>query len=109
MTFYLTVTGAPGVHTIDVYPSVWWGNNTVYHKIPIEYDFPLLTPQDHPAQMPSFHFSFLITGQGGTTQSSGAILPGLALPGLAFVALESGSPQSSLDDDVRTAGEAPKR
>ena len=87
VTFYLTVTGAPGIQTIGVYPSVWWGNSTPYNKIPIEYDFPMLTPQDHPALMPSFHFTFLITGSGQQGQSSGAILPSappLALMGFAI-------------------------
>jgi hypothetical protein len=92
VTFYLTITGAPGIHTIDVYPSVWWGNSTPSNKIPVEYDFPLLTPQDHPELMPSFHFSFLITGSGQQTQTFGDILPSPLLLGVTSVALGSLSP-----------------
>ncbi|MDA4115643.1 MAG: hypothetical protein OK442_03705 [Thaumarchaeota archaeon] len=61
VTMYLTVTGAPGIHSIDIYPSIWWGTSNFYNQYPIEYKFPLLTPQDHPSLMPSFHFTFLIT------------------------------------------------
>jgi hypothetical protein len=70
VTFYLTVTGAPGIHTIDVYPAVWWGPSSQAAQIDVTYRAPLLTPQDHPSLMPSFHFTFLITS-GSTTKSSG--------------------------------------
>ena len=73
VTFYLTVTGAPGVHTIDVYPSVWWGPSTPSDQLDVEYRYPLLTPQDHPELMPSFHFTFLITTSGSQSGSSGDI------------------------------------
>ena len=62
VTFDLTITGAPGLHTIDVYPSIWWGPSTQTNQLSIEYRYPLLTPQDHPELMPSFHFTFLVTG-----------------------------------------------
>jgi hypothetical protein len=84
VTFYLTVTGAPGIHTIDVYPSVWWGPSTQTNQLSIEYRYPLLTPQDHPELMPSFHFTFLITGSN--QQSSGDILPSAPFLGLMSVA-----------------------
>jgi hypothetical protein len=61
VTMYLIVSGAPGIHSIDIYPSIWWGTSNFYNQYPIEYKFPLLTPQDHPSLMPSFHFTFLIT------------------------------------------------
>jgi len=93
VTFYLTVTGSPGVHTIDVYPSVWWGPSTPSDQLGVEYRYPLLTPQDHPELMPSFHFTFLITPPGSQSRSSGdivasvsslplasAFLPGALLP-----------------------------
>ena len=83
VTFYLTVTGAPGIHTIDVYPSVWWGPSTQTNQLSIEYRYPLLTPQDHPELMPSFHFTFLITASDQQVQSSGAILP--SIPPLALM------------------------
>jgi hypothetical protein len=102
VTFYLTVTGAPGVHTIDVYPSVWWGNSTPYNKIPIEYDFSQLTPQDHPELMPSFHFSFLITGSGQQPSSSAEISPLAIYSALIGVALSETPSTDSPLPDART-------
>jgi hypothetical protein len=90
VTFYLTVTGAPGVHTIDIYPSVWWGPSGPGAQLATEYRYPLLTPQDHPELMPSFHFSFLITSSGQQSQSSGDIpasVPLLSLPSVALGAM----------------------
>jgi hypothetical protein len=61
VTLTIPATGAPGIHTIDVYPSVWWGPSNFANQQTIEYRYPLLTPPDHPELMPSFHFTFLIT------------------------------------------------
>ena len=61
VTFTIRASGAPGIHTIDVYPSVWWGPSTFANQQSIEYRYPLLTPQDHPELIPSFHFTFLVT------------------------------------------------
>jgi len=60
-TVTIIATGAPGIHTIDVYPSLWWGPSSLASQLVVEYRYPLLTPQDHPELMPSFHFTFLIT------------------------------------------------
>jgi hypothetical protein len=61
VTFTIMATGAPGIHTIDVYPSVWWGPSNIANQLAVEYRYPLLTPQDHPELMPAFHFTFLVT------------------------------------------------
>lgn len=61
VTFTITATGAPGIHDIDIFPSVWWGPQNFANQLAIEYRYPLLTPQDHPELMPSFHFTFLVT------------------------------------------------
>jgi len=61
VTVTVTATGLPGVHTIDIYPSIWWGKSTPTAQLSAEYRYPLLTPQDHPELMPSFHFTFLVT------------------------------------------------
>jgi hypothetical protein len=61
VTFTIIASGAPGIHTIDVFPSVWWGPSTYANQQAIEYRYPLLTPQDHPELMPSFSFTFLVT------------------------------------------------
>ena len=87
VTFYVTVTGAAGIHTIDVYPSVWWGPSTQTNQLSIEYRYPLLTPQDHPELMPSFHFTFLITGSSQQSQSNGDILPFMSFLGLPSVTM----------------------
>jgi len=61
VTFTITATGAPGIHDIDINPSVWWGPANFANQLAVEYRYPLLTPQDHPELMPAFHFTFLIT------------------------------------------------
>jgi len=61
VTVTIVATGAPGIHTIDVYPSEWWGPSTFANQQIVEYRYPVLTPQDHPELMPSFHFTFLMT------------------------------------------------
>jgi hypothetical protein len=61
VTITIVATGAPGIHNIDVYPSVWWGGSQFTAQQVVEYRFPILTPQDQPALMPSFHFTFLMT------------------------------------------------
>ena len=61
VTFTTVATGVPGIHTIDVYPSLWWGPSNFANQQVAEYRYPLLTPQDHPELMPSFHFTFLVT------------------------------------------------
>ena len=106
VTFYLTVTGAPGIHTIDVYPSVWWGPSTQTNQLSIEYRYPLLTPQDHPELMPSFHFSFLITGSSQQLQTSGDILSSMPFLGLISVAMTDVFTPSFPAPVNRTRGEA---
>jgi hypothetical protein len=68
VTMIITATGAPGIHDIDIYPSMWWGPVTPsnYQTLPgdgqlLNYAQPMMTPFDHPELMPSFHFTFLIT------------------------------------------------
>jgi len=67
ITVVIPAAGSPGVHTIDLYPSIYLGPAPP-STIPV-YRYPLLTPDDHPEKVPSFHFSFLITSQNGTIQS----------------------------------------
>jgi hypothetical protein len=106
VTFYVTITGAPGVHSIDVYPSVWWGPSGPADQLAVEYRYPLLTPQDHPELMPSFHFAFLITGAGSHSQTSGDVLAPRASLGLAAMALvRVASPTSApRSGDTREVG-----
>lgn len=87
VTFYLTITGPPGINTIDIYPSVWWGTSNYYNQSIVEYRYPLLTPQDHPELMPSFHFSFLVTAPTDQPQNSPSLASSAALPGVAFLAI----------------------
>jgi len=61
VTVSIVASGAPGIHTVDVYPSIWWGPSVFTNQQVVEYRYPLLTPQDHPELMPSFHFTFLMT------------------------------------------------
>ena len=71
VTVTIVATGQPGIHTIDLYPSEWWGGSNFASQQVVEYRYPLLTPQDHPEQMPSFHFTFLMTSTTNSTQTAG--------------------------------------
>lgn len=71
VTVTIVATGQPGIHTIDLYPSEWWGGSNFNAQQVVEYRYPLLTPQDHPEQMPSFHFTFLMTPSSNSTQTAG--------------------------------------
>jgi len=107
VTFYLTVTGAPGVHDIDIYPSVWWGPSGPGDQLAVEYRYPLLTPQDHPELMPSFHFTFLITS-GQQSQPSAAILslgPLFGPMGVALLSAPSPTLAPSLTDSMGGSGD----
>lgn len=86
ITVILTASGSPGIHSIDIYPSIWLGPappGTI-----AEYRYPLLTPYDHPEKAPSFHFSFLITSDNqsnGVATSSIGSVPSLLL--ISFASL----------------------
>jgi hypothetical protein len=67
ITLHLVVTGAPGYHTIDIYPSNYLGPTLPNDSSIAIFREPILTPYDGPSQVPEFHFSFLITG--ATTQA----------------------------------------
>ncbi len=59
VTLYVDAVGRPGIHTIDIYPTIYDGppqgtSSSIYR-------YPLLTPEDHPARTAAFHFEFLIT------------------------------------------------
>jgi len=59
VTLYVKAVGKPGIHTIDIYPTIYDG--PPQGKSNAEYRYPLLTPEDHPVRSPAFHFEFLIT------------------------------------------------
>jgi len=99
ITVVLTAAGSPGIHSIDLYPSIWLG--PAPPTAIAEYRYPILTPYDHPEKVPSFHFSFLITsGNATSTTSAGrsgisGIVPGvlsLASMGLGTLYLASRLP-----------------
>ena len=68
ITVVLTAAGSPGIHSVDLYPSIWLGPPPP--STLAEYRYPLLTPYDGPEHVPSFHFSFLITSGNATTTTS---------------------------------------
>jgi len=70
ITLHLPVTGAPGYHTIDLYPSNYLGPSAPNASSIAIYRYPILTPYDGPSQVPEFHFSFLITGTITTAVST---------------------------------------
>jgi len=59
LTIFLTVSGAPGWHYIDMYPGIYQGSETR----PANYKMPQLTAlADHPGEpLPIFRFAFFIT------------------------------------------------
>ncbi|WP_164854818.1 hypothetical protein [Devosia sp. 1566] len=59
LTIYLTASGEPGPHYIDVYPGIYKGTETQ----PNNYRVPQLTfAADHPGEdLPAFHFAFTVT------------------------------------------------
>jgi hypothetical protein len=68
ITIFLTAVGQPGLHTIDLHPSIFRGPLTINYRSqggvePDTYRFPLLTPNELPEPLPIFHFEFIITGQ----------------------------------------------
>ena len=60
LTIFLTVSGDPGWHFIDMYPGIYQGEE----KRPANYKMPQLTAlDDHPGEkMPIFRWAFFITG-----------------------------------------------
>jgi hypothetical protein len=75
ITIFLTALGAPGLHTIDLYPSIFRGPPTINYRSlggtePDVYRFPLLTPSELPEPLPIFHFEFIVTGQSQNTPAS---------------------------------------
>lgn len=59
LTIFLTMSGAPGWHYIDMYPGIYQGSETR----PANYKMPQLTAlDDHPGEkLPIFRWAFLIT------------------------------------------------
>ncbi len=105
VTFYLTITGNPGIQTIDLYPSIWWGAINYYNQSVVEYRYPLLTPQDHPQLMPSFHFTFLLTSSSQQPSSNGDVLSSLTFPALVNIAAGSTFTQVLSSPAVGTTSE----
>ena len=68
ITVVIPAAGSPGIHTIDLYPSIYLGPNAP-STIDV-YRYPLMTPYDHPELVPSFHFSFLVTANETSTSAS---------------------------------------
>ncbi len=73
ITVTIPAAGAPGLHSIDLYPSIYLGPAPP-SSISV-YRYPIVTPYDQPEKVPSFHFSFLITSGNSTSQtaSSGVV------------------------------------
>lgn len=89
ITLHLPVTGAPGYHTIDLYPANYLGPTPPAAPSIAIYRYPILTPYDGPAAIPVFHFSFLITNdsqsQGsGQSQLGGNVISSILLSGASI-------------------------
>jgi hypothetical protein len=93
ITILLTAVGAPGLHTIDLHPSIFRGPPTINYRSlggrePDVYRFPLLTPSELPQPVPIFHFEFIITDRSAPTEASvniqylALIVPAAAVAGV---------------------------
>jgi hypothetical protein len=87
ITVTIPAAGSPGLHSIDLYPSIYLGPQPP-SQIMI-YRYPILTPYDHPEKIPSFHFSFLITTNSSTTIKSASSM--VAPSVLVFASLALGT------------------
>ncbi|WAH37159.1 hypothetical protein [Alicyclobacillus dauci] len=59
LQFQIHATGSPGVHYVDIYPTVYKGNQA----LPNPYVVPHLTyAKDHPGDdLPAFHIAYTVT------------------------------------------------
>jgi hypothetical protein len=88
ITVTIPAVGAPGLHTIDLYPSIYLGPPEPSQIM--VYRYPIMTPYDQPEKVPSFHFSFLITSENSTTTTSSSI-SSIVPAVLGFASLSLGS------------------
>jgi hypothetical protein len=93
ITILLTALGSPGLHTIDLYPSIFRGPLTINYRSlggqePDVYRLPLLTPNELPTPVPIFHFEFIITHESAPVSPSIRIeYIALLIPAAAAAAL----------------------
>lgn len=91
MTLWLPASGGVGLHTIDVYPALYWGPDTG----PTPWKIAHISAGDQPTVIPRYHFEFTVTDLNGTVPQAagGGATPGEgdsaggALLGLAAVAI----------------------
>ncbi|MBI4392924.1 MAG: hypothetical protein HY556_03870 [Euryarchaeota archaeon] len=57
MTLWLPATGGVGLHTIDVWPALYWGPDTG----PTPWKIAHLAAGDQPTEIPQYHFEFQLT------------------------------------------------
>lgn len=57
MTIWLPAAGKPGLHTIDVWPALYWGPDSG----PTPWKIAHLSDGDQPTKIPKYHFEFMIT------------------------------------------------
>jgi hypothetical protein len=93
ITILLSAIGSSGLHTIDLYPSIFRGPLTINYRSlggtePDVYRLPQLAPYELPTPVPIFHFEFIITGQSAPVQSGLRIeYIALLIPAAAAAAL----------------------
>ena len=68
ITVTIPAAGTTGLHSIDLYPSIYLGPPQPSQIM--VYRYPIMTPYDQPEKVPSFHFSFLITAGNATSTGS---------------------------------------
>ncbi len=88
ITVTIPAVGAPGLHTIDLYPSIYLG--PIQPGQVMVYRYGIMTPYDQPEQVPSFHFSFLITSNTTSSSSSSSTLIAFAPAILSFSSIGGG-------------------
>lgn len=81
MTTWFPASGGPGLHSIDVWPALYWGPTDG----PAPWKLPHLSMNDQPWMPPMFHFEFEITGdENVVTQDVGVAPPAAPVDDVAL-------------------------
>jgi len=107
ITLYLTVTGQPGYHTIDLYPANYLGPTAPLTPSIAVYRYPILTVGDDPYQLPMFHFSFQITGPSTSADSQNTATVTSTAPGVTITSTVPGPTVTSTAPGVTITSTVP--
>ncbi|MFA5861728.1 MAG: hypothetical protein WDA16_08530 [Candidatus Thermoplasmatota archaeon] len=105
MTLWLPATGDVGLHTIDVWPALYWGTYPAGAAGPTPWKIAHIADGDQPTKIPKFHFEFQLT-PGDLTVPNVVPDPGqvtVVSDAVAAVATAK-APMIALSKDMATPG-----